>query len=408
MRSLLLALALSAARAAALQFRVSLPPSSPPALGRVRVYLTRGECGDTPPSAQCSDDQETSQAFGVDTPAGGLKPGDSVVVDKSVTGYPLWSTSDVRPGKYCVQADLARYKVYPRASGNVTLPESCVSDGGNDGAYGAPPGTLYGDPKAVTIGGDTVELTLEHEVKPVPPPGCTGTGGDSKWIKSVSVDSELLKKFWGVPMRLEACVLLPMGFDEHPDAQYPLVLAHGHYSAIFTPGGAFSETPPSPNATGYTAVDENYAYYLYRNWSSASGPFHGARALVATVNHPVPFFDDSYAVDSANVGPYGSAIMRELVPAIEKRFRGIGAGWARGVLGGSTGGWESFAVQVLYPDDFNYAAVACPDPIAFSSYTTIDLYKDSNAYWRRYTIEPQRCVAPVHHVRDAVGCRPPS
>lgn len=95
----------------------------------------------------------------------------------------------------------------------------------------------------------------------------------------------------------------------------------------------------------------------------------------------VPFFDDSYAVDSVNVGPYGSAIMTELLPAIEGQYRGLGAGWARGVMGGSTGGWESFAVQVLYPDDFNYAAVACPDPIGFTSYTTVNIYEAKNAYY---------------------------
>jgi hypothetical protein len=95
----------------------------------------------------------------------------------------------------------------------------------------------------------------------------------------------------------------------------------------------------------------------------------------------VPFFDDSYAVDSANVGPYGAAIMTELLPAVEAKYRGIGQGWARGVFGGSTGGWESFAVQVLYPDDFNYAAVACPDPIGFTSYATVNLFEDRNAYY---------------------------
>lgn len=68
------------------------------------------------------------------------------------------------------------------------------------------------------------------------------------------------------------------------------------------------------------------------------------------VGMQVPFFDDSYAVDSANVGPYGTAIMRELLPAVESAYRGIGAGWARGVLGGSTGGWEAFAAQVGHRD----------------------------------------------------------
>lgn len=88
-----------------------------------------------------------------------------------------------------------------------------------------------------------------------------------------------------------------------PTAKYPLVIAHGHYSAVFQPGGRFDDVPPTKNLTGYAYVDQLYAYYLYRNWTSDSGPFHGARALVVTINQPVPFFDDAYSVDSANVGP---------------------------------------------------------------------------------------------------------
>ena len=86
-------------------------------------------------------------------------------------------------------------------------------------------------------------------------------------------------------------------------------------------------------------------------------------------------------MNSANLGPYGDAIMKELVPAIESRFRGIGAGWARATYGGSTGGWEALAVQMFYPDDFNAAYAACPDPIDFRAYTVVDIYEDANAYW---------------------------
>ena len=67
------------------------------------------------------------------------------------------------------------------------------------------------------------------------------------------------------------------------------------------------------------------------------------------LQHANPFYDDSYAVNSANVGPYGDAIETELIPAIETQFRGIGQGWARFVYGGSTGGWESLAVQCSIP-----------------------------------------------------------
>ena len=77
---------------------------------------------------------------------------------------------------------------------------------------------------------------------------------------------------------------------------------------------------------------------------------------------------------------YGDAIAYELIPHIEREFRAIGQGWARATYGGSTGGWESLAVQVLYPDMYNGCWTFCPDPISFQAYTTVNIYADENAY----------------------------
>ena len=57
----------------------------------------------------------------------------------------------------------------------------------------------------------------------------------------------------------------------------------------------------------------------------------------------------------------------ELLPAVEERFHGIGEGWARFTYGGSTGGWEALAVQLMYPDDLNGCYAACPDSISFEA-----------------------------------------
>jgi S-formylglutathione hydrolase FrmB len=103
--------------------------------------------------------------------------------------------------------------------------------------------------------------------------------------------------------------------------------------------------------------------------------------LIVEIQHATPYYDDSYAVNSASQGPWGDAIMHELIPYIEEQFRGIGEGWARFTYGGSTGGWEALAVQVLYPDEFNGAFAACPDPIDFRAYTQINIYDDDNAYY---------------------------
>lgn len=91
--------------------------------------------------------------------------------------------------------------------------------------------------------------------------------------------------------------------------------------------------------------------------------------------------------------------MRELLPAVEKRFRGISEGWARVTYGGSTGGWESIAVQTFYPDDFNGCWTFCPDPVSFDAYTTVNIYKDTNAY---YDEGPWKRV-PRPAIRDAAS-----
>ena len=185
-------------------------------------------------------------------------------------------------------------------------------------------------------------------------------------------------------MFLGAHVLVPEGFDAHPDAHYPLVINHDHFPQTID---GWRETPPDPNVKCeyserfhldcYNRIQDEQAYQLYKDWTSPAFP----RVLVVEIQHANPYYDDSYAVNSANLGPYGDAIVHELIPYLEKKYRGLGTGWSRFMYGGSTGGWESMAAQVFYPDTFNGAYIACPDPIDFRAYTVVDIYQDTNAYW---------------------------
>ena len=185
-------------------------------------------------------------------------------------------------------------------------------------------------------------------------------------------------------MYLSANVLVPEGFDEHPNVHFPVIINEDHFNADF---GGFRTEPPDPNLkpdyserfhiAGYNRIQQQEAYKFYQQWIAPGFP----RVIIADINHANPYYDDSYAVNSANLGPYGDAIETELIPAIEKQFRGIGQGWARFAYGGSTGGWESLAVQVFYPDHYNGVFVACPDPVDFRAYTTINIYTDPNAFY---------------------------
>ncbi len=318
----------------------------------------------------------SAQVFGLDVE--GLKAGDERVFDATVLGYPLESLSELPPGDYTVQAVLHKYETVHLASGHtVKLP----MDRGEGQQWSSAPGNLYSTPQTIHWDGGrggVVRIELDHVIPPLSDPA------DTKYVKHVRIRSERLSKFWGRDMFLGAHVLLPEGFDTHPNARYPLIINHGHFPSDID---GWRETPPDPNVPCeysdrfhldcYNRIQQQAAYDLYKEWTGPNFP----RVLVIEIQHANPYYDDSYAVNSANLGPYGDAIMKELVPYVESRFRGIGAGWARATYGGSTGGWEALAAQMFYPDDFNAAYAACPDPIDFRAYTVVDIYKDANAYW---------------------------
>jgi hypothetical protein len=391
MRSLVRA---AAAPALVLALSVAAPfaamPPQAPSGARVTVRLPASAAGapidgrllllvSTDPKAeprfQITGDARTQQIFGLDVD--GWRPGETRTFDAAVLGYPRDSLRDVKAGEYRVQALLHRYETFHRADGHVVkLP----MDRGEGQQWNRAPGNLYSVPATLRLGPDTAspDLVLDQVIPPIPDPPAT------TYVRHERIQSERLTKFWGRPMFLGAHVLVPEGFDAHPNARYPLVINHGHFPQTID---GFRETPPDPNVKCeysdrfhldcYNRIQEEAAYQLYKDWTSKDFP----RVLVVEIQHANPFYDDSYAVNSENLGPYGDAIVHELIPYLEKKYRGLGTGWSRFMYGGSTGGWEAMAAQVFYPDAFNGAYVACPDPIDFRAYTVVDLYSDTNAYF---------------------------
>ncbi len=358
-----------------LRFNISFPTakSVTPLDGRVLLMLSADSMQE--PRFQITDDEETQLLFGVNVD--GLKPGMAASIDRSVLGYPLKSLAEVPAGWYWVQALLHKYETFHLKNGHtVKLP----MDRGEGQQWNRAPGNLYSAPKKMWIDprkNAVIKIALDQEIPPIEP------AKDTKYIKHVKIQSKLLTEFWGRPMYLGACVLLPHGFDEHPEARYPLAIFHGHFPATF---GGFLETPPDPNLKpdyskrfnihGYNKIVQEHAHQFYKDWMAPNFP----RLLTIEIQHANPYYDDSYAVNSANLGPYGNAITYELIPYVEKQFRGIGQGWARFLYGGSTGGWEALAAQVFYPDEYNGCWAACPDPIDFRAYTIVDIYRHENAY----------------------------
>jgi hypothetical protein len=364
----------SAASGKGPKFEIAFPRerSAQPLDGRLLLLLSTDASEE--PRMQINISPNTQMVFGIDVD--GLAPDEVAVVDAEVYGYPVRSLRDVKPGEYYVQAVLHRYETFRRSDGHtVKLP----MDRGEGQHWNIAPGNLYSKPQKITLSAETsLKILLDQEIPPIPAPA------DTKYIKHLKIQSDLLTKFWGHPMFLGANILLPEGFDEHPEARYPMAVNEGHFPADFE---GFRTEPPDPNLkpdyserfhiAGYNRIQQEEAYKFYQQWISPGFP----RILVVEIQHANPYYDDSYAVNSANLGPYGDAIETELIPYIEKKFRGIGQGWARFLYGGSTGGWESLAVQMFYPDHYNGAFIACPDPIDFRAFTTIDLYKDKNAFY---------------------------
>jgi len=366
----------SATTAAAFEIEISFPPEVEDRALDGRVILLISTDGETEPRFQVRPGVDAVQLFGIDID--GLSPGEAIRFDATVVGYPIESLDDLPPGTYRVQAVLHRYETFHRSDGHtVKLP----MDRGEGQQWNRAPGNLYSTPSELTVDGKSdkvVHIELDHVIPPIEPPA------DTEYVRHVRIRSKLLSDFWGRPMYLGAHVLLPYGFEEHPDARYPLMISHGHFPKDL---GGFRTSRPDPDieceysprfqVDCYNRIQQEEAYAFYKQWISPGFP----RFLVIEIQHANPFYDDSYAVNSVNLGPYGDAITHELIPYIEREFRGLGEGWARFLYGGSTGGWEALAVQVFYPDDYNGAFAACPDPIDFRAYLLTNIYEDSTAYF---------------------------
>lgn len=341
--------------------------------GRLLLFISQDN--EPEPRYQSGGGYSSQQVFGIDVEEWS---GESQIIGSGIFGYPVSDLKDLPPGEYYVQALLHKYETFNLSPGHtVKLP---LNRGAGQNLRRAP-GNLFSEPVKINIDpsdNTIIDIKLTEVNPPIEPPENT------RYIKHIKMQSELLTEFWGRPTYLGAHILLPEGFDDHPEARYPICIFHGHYPHDF---GGFRTVPPDEDlepdystrfdVEGYNRIQQQAAYDFYKTWISDDFP----RMLIVEIQHSNPYYDDSYAVNSASIGPYGDAITYELIPYIEEKFRGIGEGWARFLYGGSTGGWEALAVQVFYPDEYNGCFAACPDPIDFRAYELINIYKDKNAYY---------------------------
>jgi hypothetical protein len=287
--------------------------------------------------------------------------------DPEVIGYPLAQLAELPAGEYSVQAFLTVYTTFHRADGFTVYMHQ---DAGDGQWQWESPGNAYSQVQRLYIDpnrGGRFTLDLTEVIQPDEPlqPGEVlqqGNPRDTDWVKYIKIQSQALSEFWGQPMYIGANILLPKGYNENPDQYYPVIYQQGHF-----PGGS------AP--LGFRVGNSFYNF-----WNSDSAP----RFIAVTIRDANPYYDTSYSVDSANVGPYGQAIMNELIPYIEEHFRIIREPWARVVAGGSTGGWEALAMKVFHPDFFGGTWAWCPDAVDFHYHQLVNVYEDENAYYTFY------------------------
>ncbi len=323
-----------AGQVASLRFEVTLAPGliAAPRNGRLLIVLSRQA---TPEPRELIGETGLSAPPVLGRDVDGFRPGGVAVVDQRAEVFPIGRLNELPAGEYYVQA---------------------VFDTNLDLKLPSAPDNLYSKVVKATLpptGGGTLRLELDHKIPQEQLPA------ESSNVKYIKLQSSLLSRFHGRPMYLRAGVILPRNYDKEPGRRYPLRVHIGGYG------------------TRFTHVANMMAPYseFRKAWSAENAP----EMILLHLDGAGPY-GDPYQVNSANNGPYGEALTKELIPYVELRFRAIGQPYARVLDGGSTGGWVSLALQVFYPDFFNGAWSQCPDPVDFRAYELIDIYKDSNAY----------------------------
>ncbi|MFO0876624.1 MAG: alpha/beta hydrolase-fold protein [Gemmataceae bacterium] len=316
-----------------------------PVDGRMLVFLRPVRLGFKPDTLIGSGgpfDLETA-ILGADGNA--LTSGSKVMLDDRCATFPQARLADLPRGDYYAQAvfDFNRDLRLANAPGNLISPVARIK---------LPPE------------GGAVEMTLTEALPEERLPR------DTETLRFIRLRSEKLSKFHGRPIYLRAGVILPPGHAREPDRRYPLRVQIGGFGTRFNvvermmhPGSSFQ-----------------------RAWTAADTP----RMILLHLDGAGPL-GDPYQVNSANHGPYGDAIVEELIPHVEQRFRGMGQGWARFTEGHSTGGWVSLALQVFYPDFFGGTWSHAPDPVDFRAFELVNIYEDANFYVNRSGYERAAC-----------------
>lgn len=322
-----------------LRFVVSFPKEarSKPVTGRVLLFFSQSSSGE--PRTQLNW-FNPNPVFAIDVQD--VLPGDHVVFlnekfknpDGLAFPEPL---SRIEPGDYRVQA--------------------LIDLDNTRRSFNDEPGNLFSEPIEVSMSRGmtgTYHLIANQVIK-------EAEREENDWVKLVKVRSQLLSDFHNRDVYLRAAVLLPFGYEDEPERKYPA------YYKIPGFGGRHYGLLSKPQSNRED----------WKDWSTGQTPYRGFKIVL---DPDVPLGHSVFA-NSANNGPVGDALIKELIPVIEERFRIISEPRARFVGGHSSGGWSSLWLQITYPEFFGGCWSTAPDPVDFRAFQTMNIYEDVNGHW---------------------------
>ena len=316
---------------AAVRFKVNL--SSPTALaggtlsGRLLIFMTRAE----KPLEMIEPDFTDPNAVWITAKEINAAAGSTIWVDADELAFP-GGFSSAPEGEYQVMALLDRDHSY-------------TYDGSG-------PGDIISKVIKVKMPDKETELTLSNIIPEAKPPVVPPN------VKIIDFESPALSKFWGRPIHMQASVVLPPTYDKNLGQKYPAV-----YSVHGYGGDHLKPLRGVPN--------------LVREMADGKRP----EMIYIYLNAHCPLGHHVFA-DSANNGPWGTALVSEFIPYLEKQFRMDAKPSGRFLTGHSSGGWTTLWVMVTHPDFFGGTWPTSPDPVDFRNFTGPDItkYPPANAY----------------------------
>lgn len=269
-----------------------------------------------------------------------------------------WGFNDVPNGVYYIQAVWIQNTDYGLLSNSL--------------------GDFYCEPvKVNTQESQKIELTFSKTMPQI-------ELEEHELVKFFEMESKVLSTWWGKSVGLKASVLLPSGYNSHPEMRYPVRYNVAGY------GGRY---------TRINSLVKNKEFMSW--WTSAEAP----QIITVFLDGEGPY-GDSYQFDSDNSGPFGEALINELIPQIESQFRINRTPETRFVDGCSTGGWVSLALQLFYPETFNGCWSYSPDPVSFKKMLLLNIYEDENAFYneREYLRPSMRDIYgdPIFSIKEEI------